>query len=385
MGQSKLWPGPTTMQANGVHTLITDTIIQSLPVGALAIDRQGEIILANDAAANILGYPVSRLLGNGWGDLFLDQPANAAFNQVLLDVIWHESCRLQRTVTYTRPAGDLVYLAITSSFLRHGPDLVGLVVILDDITAIQNLHLQEKAWLAEKNRLHQERAEGLRRLAMAVAHQVRNPATAIGGMAHLIRKRAESAAAMQTYCNAIQQAVIRLETIVQAVEAYVALPAAQPRWFEAAAFFQHLLGEVQQGIAASGCPVQYRCRIQADTIYADPTLLRLALREIIHNALENLTQPGTLAIEAVNHEAQLHLRVSDTGKGIAPHDLPYIFDPFFTTKVDGVGMGLCLAARIVQEQEGSITVHSQPGAGTTVNILLPQPAEPGGSPAAAAR
>jgi len=358
-----------------VQSLITDAIIASLPVGALAIDRQGEIILANAAASNMLGYPVDQLLGNGWGTLFLEQPANAAFNQVLLDVIWHESDRLQRTVAYTRPDGETVYLAITSSFLRDRQTVVGIVVILDDITALQNVHLKEKSWLAEKSRLHQERAEGLRRLAMAVAHQVRNPTAAIGGMAHRIQKKMGQAEAVQTYCREIHQAVTRLETIVKAVDAYVALPAAQPRWFKAAAFFQGLNQEAQQWAAAHGSPIRYRCHIQPAAIYADPTLLRLALREIIYNALENTTGPGAITLEAADHTVQLTIRVTDTGKGIAPADLPFIFDPFFTTKVAGVGMGLCLAAKIVQDLEGSITVHSQPGAGTMVAIKLPHPVE----------
>lgn len=356
-----------------MQALFTDTIIESLPVGALAIDRQGEIILANDAASKILGYPVGTLLGNGWGTLFLDQPANASFNQVLLDVIWHESCRLQRTVPYTRPDGEVLYLAITSSFLREGQTVVGLVVILDDITAIHNLHLKEKAWLEEKNRLHQEKAEGLRRLAMAVAHQVRNPTAAIGGMAHLIQKKLGQATAVQTYCGAIGQAVARLETIVKAVEAYVALPGARPDWFEAPAFFQSLQQEAQQWAAAQDCPVQYRFQFPPTPIYADAPLLRLALQEIIRNALENMTKPGTIAVEVANHAAQLNIRVTDTGRGIEPGDLPFIFDPFFTTKVAGVGMGLCLAAKIVHDQAGSITVHSQPGAGTSVEIQLQQP------------
>jgi PAS domain S-box-containing protein len=361
------------MRVSGVQTLITDTIIESLPVGALAIDRQGEIILANDAASRILGYPIDMLLGNGWGSLFLEQPANAAFNQVLLDVIWHESCRLQRTVPYTRPDGEELYLAITSSFLRDGQGVVGIVIILDDITAIHSLHLKEKAWLEEKNRLHQEKAEGLRRLAMAVAHQVRNPTAAIGGMAHLIQKKLGQAPAVQTYCREIGQAVARLETIVRAVERYVALPAAQPRWCEAPAFFQSLQQEAQQWAAAQGCPVRYRFQCQPAAMYADPHLLRLALQEIIRNALENMTEPGTIVVEAANHAAQLSIRVTDTGRGIDPADLPFIFDPFFTTKVAGVGMGLCLAAKIVQDQAGSITVHSQPRAGTSVAIQLPQP------------
>jgi PAS domain S-box-containing protein len=363
-----------------MQAIIVDTIIASMPIGALAIDREGEIVLANEAAAAILGYPVRLLLGNGWGALFLEQPANADFNQVLLDVIWQEPRRLQRTVTYTRPDGRTIYLAITSSFLRKHDAIVGIVVLLDDITDIQTLHLKEKAWLEEKNRLHQEKAEALLRLAMAVSHQVRNPTVAIGGMAQLIQKKSAPEGPIPGYCRHIQAAASRLEAIVQAVEAYVAVPPPQPRWFPAPALFRSLEEYLGQLAASDGGPVHCDSRIPPLKLYADPDLLRLALQAIVDNALEHMTPPKRLEMLVAAQAEQVEIQIRDAGAGIAPADLPFVFDPFFTTKVEGIGMGLCLAKKIVLEHGGTIVLQSHLGLGTTVSIRLPQPPAPDPAP-----
>ncbi|MGQ9921782.1 MAG: sensor histidine kinase [Desulfobacca sp.] len=352
--------------------IIVDTIIASMPIGALAIDHQGEIVLANEAAAAILGYPVQLLLGGGWGLLFLEQPANEAFNQVLLDVIWQESRTLQRTVTYTRPDGRTVHLAITSSFLREDDAVAGIVVLLDDITDIKTLHLKEKAWLEEKNRLHQEKAAALLHLAMAVAHQVRNPTVAIGGMAQLIQKKSDPHDPIQGYCQHIQTAARRLEAIVQAVEIYVAVPPAKPRWFPAPAFFQALEDYVRQVAASQDGSVSCVSQISPVQLYADPELLRLALQAIIDNALEHMAAAKRLEMIVAAQAGQILIQIRDSGAGIPPANLPFVFDPFFTTKVSGIGMGLCLAKKIIIDHRGTITLQSDVGKGTTVTIYLPQ-------------
>jgi signal transduction histidine kinase len=65
------------------------------------------------------------------------------------------------------------------------------------------------------------------------------------------------------------------------------------------------------------------------------------------------------------------LAISDTGKGIAPDDLPHVFDPFFTTRVDGTGLGLSIVQQIVQEHGGTVVAHSQSGSGTRFVLSLP--------------
>ena len=152
-------------------------------MGLLVINPDGEIVTSNNAASNILGYACRMFEGKGWGDLFLEDSRNQAFNQVILDVIQEKKVNLHRRVPYVQPGGRTLQLSITGSFLRENEQIAGIVLILHDVTELQLLHDREKQVLREKHRLEHERAEGLTRLAMAVAHQIRNPVMSIGGFA----------------------------------------------------------------------------------------------------------------------------------------------------------------------------------------------------------
>ena len=83
--------------------------------------------------------------------------------------------------------------------------------------------------------------------------------------------------------------------------------------------------------------------------------------------------PRTLRLAATRTDDLARLEISDTGQGIPPEILSRIFDPFFTTKEfgKGTGLGLTVVKGIVEEHEGTISVHSRVGEGTTVTILLP--------------
>ncbi len=71
------------------------------------------------------------------------------------------------------------------------------------------------------------------------------------------------------------------------------------------------------------------------------------------------------------HRRDVVVQVSDTGRGISPENLSKIFEPYFTTKSTGTGLGLAIAHNIVEAMGGKITVESDPEAGTTFTIALP--------------
>ena len=88
------------------------------------------------------------------------------------------------------------------------------------------------------------------------------------------------------------------------------------------------------------------------------------------NAMQSMTEPGTLTIDAYCKESKVILEVTDTGEGIAEKDIPKIFDPFFTTKQpgEGTGLGLWLTYEIVKSYGGEISVTSRKTVGTTFLI-----------------
>jgi hypothetical protein len=122
-------------------------------------------------------------------------------------------------------------------------------------------------------------------------------------------------------------------------------------------------------------------------VLAGPGQLEQVLVNLAVNARDAMPAGGTLTIETSNstaeidamagtpepHARDVRLRVSDTGVGMSPEVAEQVFDPFFTTKKEGAGTGLGLASafRIIAQNEGQVTVHSEPGTGTTFSITLP--------------
>jgi two-component system nitrogen regulation sensor histidine kinase NtrY len=108
----------------------------------------------------------------------------------------------------------------------------------------------------------------------------------------------------------------------------------------------------------------------AGEVQADPDQLRRALRNLVLNALDAMPQGGTLTIRTARHDGKVAVEVSDTGEGLTPEECDRLFTPYYTTKQHGTGLGLAIVQSVVSDHKGTITVHSEPGKGTTFRIEL---------------
>jgi anti-anti-sigma factor len=355
-----------------MEAIIIQNIFENLPIGLLVIDPQGEIILANTAASTILGYPGEVIAGKGWADLFMEAGGNDSFNQVIIDVIWEEQLNLHRTVPYVRVNGEVRQISITTSFIRSDRELVGIVVLLNDVTEIHALHLQEKTILEEKHRLQRERTESLNKLAMAVAHQLRNPTTAIGGFASIMLKNAEPETMHARYLQNIVSSTRRLEDVVRSVHDYASLPPVSIRKIPVIRLYGPMQQRVRQKAGELSREVDLTIGTESFEVEIDPKLFEEALNELLDNAVEALgSGHGTVEVSLSREEHTLLMTIQDNGMGISDEDLPYVFDPFFTTKAVGVGMGLCRARHIIAEHNGKLWLESISGIGTRALIRIP--------------
>jgi signal transduction histidine kinase len=108
-------------------------------------------------------------------------------------------------------------------------------------------------------------------------------------------------------------------------------------------------------------------------LVGDRALLRHALANLVRNAFQALPSGGTVTIGARTRSGDGHaiVTVSDTGVGLSADDLRRLGEPFFTKRAGGVGLGFALARRIIAEHDGSLTVNSAQGRGTSITIHLP--------------
>lgn len=353
--------------------LIVQSIIESMALGLMVIDPKGQIVVTNKVLADILGFEQEDMLRQGWGQLFIDSEHNIEFNQVFIDVIWKETVNLQRTVPYQRPDGEVRTLTMTTSYLTTDDTMHGIVLLVEDVTQREQMRGREHRMMQAMNQLQAERSESLNKLALSVAHQIRNPMMTIGGFAGLLRKGDNVREKDLEYLDIIREEVRKLESIVTAVVEYASITSADKGSMQILDVLHLSLRRLEDNPLMQERPPEVNIQCPACSMEGDMEMLARALEEILHNALEasaGLEQP-VLLLKADKGPDSITIQVEDKGVGIKKEFLPYIFDPFFTTRADKVGMGLCLAKRIALEHQGNIKVSSEPGSGTVVELQLP--------------
>ncbi|WP_338605958.1 two-component system sensor histidine kinase NtrB [Desulfoferula mesophila] len=353
-------------------------VVASMSDGLMVINQDGEIIFTNPALSGILDLLPDEMLGRGWAELFFNESANREFNQIIVDVVTERIYHYNKQVTYKVPHGATKDLIITTALLPSADqkgEVGGVLVMFKDVSELTQLHRRSRELLRQSQRLFQEKLESLDRLARAVAHEIRNPVTTIGGLAArlLSDKPADSRDAL--YLKRILDGTARLERVVEEVRGYADLPTPVHRKVNLAKWLIDTVAPFRSKARRQGVRLTLSGVVKGrenTEALIDPSLLRQIMQIVITNALEAMPKGGRLKIELSCDKISGVISVIDNGKGMNPADLPYVFDPFFTTKTDAVGMSLAVAKRIAMEHQGDLTVISRPGKGTTFTLTIPQ-------------
>jgi signal transduction histidine kinase len=248
------------------------------------------------------------------------------------------------------------------------------VAVYRELIAPLQVQLVESRQLVER----QEKLASLGMLAAGVAHEIRNPLTAIKAWLYLQQKHLKPGTPEFGDAELISGEISRLERIVRDFLQF-ARPS-EPQFKVTAADLP--LREAQMllkpGLEKSGIKIVLS-ELMTAPIRIDPQQIKQVLLNLIQNAADSIGHDGTITLSTRLDEKRLNdqdlavviLEVADTGKGIPPEAEKRLFDPFFTTKDSGTGLGLPIAARIVEKHFGALQYQTQPGHGTTFGIILP--------------
>jgi signal transduction histidine kinase len=225
----------------------------------------------------------------------------------------------------------------------------------------------------------QEKLASLGVLAAGVAHEIRNPLTAIKARLFTLRKTIGERSAALEDANLIEREISRLERIVRDVLLF-ARPAEPRRQAISAMTLLREVGDLMLGqLEKSNVTLEINGSVDV-TIRGDPDQLKQVLLNLIRNAAESIDECGEISLSLRTERASLGghsvdaaiLEVKDNGRGISPEVQKRLFDPFYTTKPAGTGLGLAIAARIVEQHGGALQYKTEVGRGTTFGIALPR-------------
>jgi signal transduction histidine kinase len=232
------------------------------------------------------------------------------------------------------------------------------------------------------DRLHRaERLAAVGQLAAGVAHEIRNPLTAIRStMQYLLGGLDRGEPRHQL----VEEILSEVDRINGTVGGLLSLSRSGEIHKAEIDLLEPLAGAVQLvGARAAGQGVEVRSALGAPgsgrlPVFADAGQLKQVFLNLLINALQSMPQGGRLSVGMAPRPARGHdasswaeVRIEDTGPGIPPDQLRKVFDPFYTTKSDGTGLGLAICHGIIEQHDGEIQLESEMGTGTTASIRLP--------------
>lgn len=350
------------------------TVLEGLPDAVVAVDEGLRVVFWNAAAEALTGRSSRRAGRRALKELL---PPDASLIRHLAETVRTGESRSEAETTLETPDGRTVPVSIvTAPLFDRAGTVEAAVAVLRDISRIRELE-------AEVRRGETLAAAG--RMAVGLAHEIRNPLGAIRGAVQLLARELGPESRLAEYTDVLIKEVDRVNRIIEML-----LDLARPVQLHPAPLNLHQVLErvallAGEGAQARGVTIVRRYDPSLPPILGDEDRLLQVFHNLVRNALESMKQGGRLTLTTrismnplfakmdlgAGQRSMVEAQVSDEGGGIPAAMQAKVFDPFFTTKETGLGLGLALCHRIIEEHKGAVRIESAEGRGTTVTCFLP--------------
>lgn len=234
-----------------------------------------------------------------------------------------------------------------------------------------DLAIIEDAYQTEYQRrqVSAERLATIGKVAGGIAHELRNPLNVVKTSVYfLMNAKNATPEKRQEHLERIERQVGLADGVITALNDFARLPAPQllPVVIEAC-----LRDVVELTHLPPTIEVEWSVAEPGLALLGDRSQLGIVFSNLIRNARDAMPSGGDLRLGAVRENVMVSVTFQDSGKGIPPEHLPHIFEPLYSTKAKGIGLGLSISRDIIVRHHGSLTVMSDPQAGTTFTVKLP--------------
>ncbi|WP_337956082.1 PAS domain S-box protein [Alicyclobacillus herbarius] len=322
------------------------------------VDASGVVQYASPSHDIVLGFPPHYYEGHSAFQMVHPDDRAYVEKQFAHMVSSKKPCHVE--FRYQHAAGHWVYVDAkgTPIFSDNG-EAERFVVVARDITERK----QAEAIIRKSEKLA---VAG--QLAAGLAHEIRNPLTAIQGFIQLLRKETDR----PHYFDVMMSEITRLNKIVTELLALAKPQVAQRRDVHPKTLVEQVLTIMGSQALLHNIEIKQEHDPNLPCIHCDENQMKQVFINIIQNAVEAMPNGGTLTVQtALRDPSSIQFRFIDQGCGISEERMKYLGEPFYSSKEKGTGLGLMISHKIVQEHGGTIHIDSVLNQGTTVDVILP--------------
>lgn len=383
----------TQNELNRTHQ-VQETMLQSSPFAFIATGMDGRISLFNSAAEELLGYSQEEVIGTLPNPFHVEEEViqmahtlSLRFGETIApgyDVFVYRAQRgivESDTWTYVKKDGSRVPVKLTVTTLRDEDEKVtGFLGIAFDISKQLEfeqgiIHAKEEA-----QRATQAKSEFLSNMS----HEIRTPMNAIMGMAEIL-KESNLNPEQKKYVDIFQRAGDGLLSIIDDILDLSKIESGQFGLDQSSFSLTGLISKISEILTIKAQQKNLKLKIEVepglhDNYLGDQNRIRQIIMNLMGNAIK-FTKEGEVKLTirggTLNQETrELHFDIQDTGIGMTSDQIKRIFERFsqadssISKEYGGTGLGLSISKRLVELMDGSITVSSIPGSGTTFHVSI---------------
>ena len=349
-------------KANSLAQLhrINDHIVSSIRSGLITTDLNGRVAIFNTAAGEMTGKKQDEVLGS-------------SVSSIVGEIFWElilETGLSRRAATMSHEAwirhsdGTLRFFGfIVSPLLDVRNKHLGYIISFQDLSEIVRL---------EKEVRHRERMAAAGRMAAVVAHEIRNPLTAIRGSVEILRSRASLPEKDERLLNILISESDRMDSFIEDFLNFAA-PRPKPKTLlDIVPILRDSVTLMENSPEIKG---KYSIGLDIDTsqmfVAGNTDQIRQVFWNLAQNAARAMPEGGYLKIHAAAVYGVCEVTFTDNGIGMTPEEIEQIFQPFHSGFSRGFGLGLSIVFKIMEDHNGKISCESEKGKGTKVVLSFP--------------
>lgn len=341
---------------------IYESILEQFDCGVMLFSEENGLQFVNSMMCSILEAPRHTLTGQSLTELLFHHRLSRHKKKVMLRI-----CRdfLHKKKIYHEFADEYGRYWQVKAVGRDGLDRHCLFIV-KEISDYKRI---------EQTAYHNDNLATLGRLSASIAHEIRNPLTAIRGFIQLLRPHLLQLG-KDEYAKIILAEIDRANDIIHEFLSSSKPSTPQVSATRVSVLLKEVILLTESEALMKGCQIHLHVPAPDIQVTIDVKQMKQVLINMIRNAMEAITangdeQEGRIEIGAKAEGAEVRITIADNGKGMDRCTLNRLFNPFFTTKENGTGLGLSVSDKIIKNHGGRVSVSSQPNQGTQFVITLP--------------